>query len=141
MRMSRYSIAAAAAAFVLTLGLPVGAQNNGAPPAKAKPDQEFVREAAMGGMAEVELGELANMKGSTPSVKAFGRRMVMDHGRANEELKALALRKEIPLEPNVGPKHKATHDKLSTMAGMAFDRAYVDDMLQDHVADVAAFKR
>src|SRR5205085_2062588 len=52
--------------------------------------QMFVREAAIGGMAEVELGQLASGKASSADVKQFAERMVADHGTANTELKSLA---------------------------------------------------
>ena len=46
-------------------------------------------DAAKGGMAEVELGKLAQDKGSNEQVKNFGKRMVDDHGKANDDLKTL----------------------------------------------------
>lgn len=54
------------------------------------PDQQFVTEAAEGGMLEVKLGELASQKGVSQEVKTFGKTMVTDHTKVNEELKALA---------------------------------------------------
>src|SRR6476619_7682948 len=48
----------------------------------ARSDHNFVNEAAIGGMAEVELGNLAKEKASNPDVKSFGERMASDHGKA-----------------------------------------------------------
>jgi putative membrane protein len=56
-------------------------------------DTKFVKEAADGGMAEVELGQLAASKASSDDVKKFGQRMVDDHGKANDQLKQLASQK------------------------------------------------
>jgi len=139
--MSTQCFRAAVIGVVVGLSLPVAAQNNGVPPAQARPDQEFVREAAMGGMTEVQLGELAGAKGMTEGVKAFGRRMVLDHGKANDELKSLATTKQISLEANLDAKHQAMLDKFAKLSGLAFDRAYVDDMVNDHKTAVAAFAR
>ena len=50
-------------------------------------DKKFVMDAAVGGMAEVELGKLAAEKATNPEVKQFGQRMVDDHTKANDELK------------------------------------------------------
>ena len=44
-------------------------------------DRAFVKEAAAGGLAEVELGNLAKQNGSSAEVKQFGDRMVTDHSR------------------------------------------------------------
>jgi putative membrane protein len=104
-------------------------------------DQAFVHEAAMGGMAEVDLGQLAKEKATNEKVKAFAERMVTDHGKANDELKSLAASKQITLPTAIGPKHQATHDRLAKLSGSAFDHAYVRDMVTDHQKDVAAFMR
>ncbi|MGH9410003.1 MAG: DUF4142 domain-containing protein, partial [Vicinamibacterales bacterium] len=45
-------------------------------------DRAFVRAAASGGMAEVELGNLTKDKASNADVKQFGDRMVSDHSKA-----------------------------------------------------------
>jgi putative membrane protein len=104
-------------------------------------DQAFVHEAAMGGMAEVELGKLAAAKATNSKVKSFAERMVTDHGKANDELKNLASSKHVTLPAAVDAKHQAAHDRLAKLSGAAFDRAYVRDMVTDHEKDVAAFRR
>jgi putative membrane protein len=104
-------------------------------------DHQFVMEAAQGGMAEVELGQLASEKAQSSDVKQFAQRMVTDHGKANDELKTLAQSKNITLPTDVGAKHKATKDKLSKMSGAAFDRAYMQEMVTDHRKDVSEFEK
>src|SRR5204862_2830964 len=103
--------------------------------------QMFVREAAIGGMAEVELGQLASGKASSADVKQFAERMVADHGKANTELKSLAEKKGLMVPTDVDTKHKQTLDKLSKLSGPAFDRAYMDEMRKDHKKDVNEFKQ
>jgi putative membrane protein len=104
-------------------------------------DQPFAREAAIGGMAEVELGTLAKQKASNADVKQFADRMATDHGKANEELKQWAQQKKVTLPAEIDAKHKATRDRLAKLSGDAFDKAYMRDMVMDHQHDVAAFKR
>jgi putative membrane protein len=108
--------------------------------AKADSSQQFVKEAAIGGMAEVELGRLAADKASSDQVKKFGQRMVDDHGRANDELKTLAQNKNIDLPSSLDAKHQATMDRLSKLSGDAFDRAYMSEMVKDHRMDVNEFR-
>ena len=100
----------------------------------------FLKEAAQGGMAEVEMGNLASKKAQNPEVKKFGQMMVTDHSAANSELKALATKKNIPIPTDVG-SHRSTIDKLSSSTGADFDKAYVDLMVDDHEDDVAAFEK
>jgi putative membrane protein len=98
-------------------------------------------EAARGGMAEVELGQLASDKAESSAVKQFAQRMVTDHGKANDELKSLAQSKNIMLPTDLDAKHKATKDRLSKLSGAQFDRAYMQDMVSDHQKDVSEFKK
>ena len=107
---------------------------------KQMSDQTFVTKAAEGGLAEVELGKLAQEKGSSDQVKSFGQRMVTDHSKANDELKTLAQNKNITLPTEIGPHEKALRDRLSKLSGAAFDRAYMRAMLMDHRKDVNEFR-
>ncbi len=109
--------------------------------AAMNPDSHFAMEAAAGGMAEVELGQLAADKASNAKVKEFGQRMVTDHGKAGDELKSIASAKNITLPAEINAKQKGTKDRLSKLSGAAFDRAYMDEMVRDHQADSAAFRK
>lgn len=100
----------------------------------------FLQKAASGGQAEVALGKLAQSQADSPEVKAFGARMVADHGKANAELQTLASKKGVTL-PGLEPKQKDLHDELAALSGPTFDRAYMQAMVEDHDHDVAAFEQ
>jgi len=104
-------------------------------------DSAFVKEAAMGGMAEVELGRLALQKGESSDVKQFAQRMVDDHSKANDQLKPIAQQKNVAVPSQLSGKEKALYDRLSKLSGAAFDRAYMRAMLADHRKDVTAFTK
>lgn len=108
--------------------------------AKANPDAMFVKKAADGGMTEVELGKVADKNGEKQEVKDFGKQMVEDHGKANDNLKTVAGKLNLPVPEKVSPKHQAKIDKMSKMSGAAFDKAYVQDMIKDHEMDIAEFE-
>jgi putative membrane protein len=120
---------------------PAFAQTKHKKAAKTVTDQSFVAKAAAGGMAEVELGKLAQDRGTSEQVKSFGKRMVEDHGRANDDLRSLAKNKNIALPTSLHAKDQALKDRLSKLSGPAFDRAYMTAMLTDHQKDVSEFKR
>jgi putative membrane protein len=103
-------------------------------------DQKFIREAAEGGMAEMELGRLAVQKASSDDVKRFGQRMIDDHSKASENLKDVASSLGINLPQHLSAKDEATKDRLSKLSGDEFDKAYMRDMVKNHKADVAAFR-
>ena len=102
--------------------------------------ESFMKDAAEGGMAEVQMGKLAASKAKDPAVKAFGQMMVTDHSKANDELKALAQKKNFQLPADIG-SHKSDMDDLSKENGADFDKDYVDKMVDDHETDVKNFQR
>jgi putative membrane protein len=104
-------------------------------------DQRFVRDAAEGGMAEVELGKLAAEKGSSQDVKNFGQRMVDDHSKANDQLKQIASNEGMTLPAKLDAKDRALKMRLSKLSGENFDRVYMENMVRDHKKDVADFQK
>jgi putative membrane protein len=104
-------------------------------------ERQFILAAASGGMAEVELGRMAAQKAADNEVKQFGQRMVDDHSRANAELKQVASRKNVTLPAELDSRHRDLLDRLGKLSGSEFDRAYMDEMLEDHTKDVSEFER
>lgn len=104
-------------------------------------DKKFVRDAAQGGMAEVELGKLATEKASSDDVKKFGQRMIDDHSKAGDQLKQVASSEGLQLPQSLSAKDKMTKEHLSKLSGEQFDKAYMSDMVKDHTQDVAEFQR
>jgi putative membrane protein len=103
-------------------------------------DKKFVKDSALGGMTEVELGKLAAQKASNDAVKQFGQRMVDDHSKANDQLKQIAGKSNLEVPAALDSKHQSRVDKLAKLSGPEFDKAYVKDQLKDHERDVDDFK-
>jgi len=103
-------------------------------------EKTFVKKAAEGGIAEVELGKLATEKAATPEVRQFGQRMIDDHSKANDQLKQVAENQGIPLPTQPSAAEKAEKEKLSKLSGPQFDKAYMSAMLKDHKEDIAEFR-
>ena len=118
-----------------------GVYNTDHSTAKSPADDAFAQKAAEGGMAEVKLGQLAEQKGSNPMVKEFGRRMVADHSKANDQLTSVASSENIAMPNEIDKSDQATYDRLSKLSGDAFDRAYARDMVKDHTKDVSDFQK
>jgi putative membrane protein len=91
-------------------------------------DKTFMHKAAKGGMMEVAMGRQAEQNGKSDDVKSFGKRMVTDHSKANDELKSIAAKKGVKL-PSKEPSEKWSSDK-----------AYMDMMVKDHEKDLAEFQ-
>lgn len=102
---------------------------------------DFIEDAVRGGMAEVELGQLASQKATNQKVKSFGAQMVTDHSNANDQLKTLASSKRVTIPTDMSAEQKSKRDELNGLSGEAFDKAYVDAMVEDHRKDVDEFKK
>jgi putative membrane protein len=105
------------------------------------PDDAFASEAAYGGLAEVQMGQLALQKAASPQVKQFAQRMVTDHTQANRDLMSLSKSENLNLPKQMDAQHKHEMDRLSAMSGNAFDTAYMQHMVQDHRETVADFQK
>lgn len=103
--------------------------------------KDFTAKAASGGMMEVELGNLAEQKGSSQAVKDFGKMMVDDHSKINDKLKGIASDKNITLPATVTSDQRKDIDKLSKKSGADFDKDYVNMMIDDHKKDISEFKK
>ena len=103
-------------------------------------DKEFFEKAAAGGMFEVEVGRLAESKAQSADVKAFGAMLAKDHGAANDELKALAQKKNVALPSALPKAQQKDLDKLSKSKN--FDKDFVQHVgLQDHKKDIKLFEK
>ena len=92
-------------------------------------DKAFIKDAAKGGMMEVAMGRVAEKNASESEVKNFGARMVKDHSKANEDLKAIAKDENVEW-----PAEKAAGKWKS-------DKDYMGAMVKDHEKDLAEFEK
>jgi putative membrane protein len=134
MMSTRICIAAIAAVGIVSLA-------SGANAALSKKDSKFVQEVAADGLAEVELGKLAQEKAIYGEVQDFAKTMVDDHSAANAELKTIAKQNGIELPTAMDKKHRKLMDKLSKLTGGDFDREYMEHMVRDHKHDIRAFRK
>jgi putative membrane protein len=107
----------------------------------ATPANDFMMEAAYGGLAEVEMGKLATRKAASPEVKRFAEMMIADHTRTNEELKAIATQKGVAVPTTPDPLHRSMMEDMTNLSGSEFDRRYVNAMVDDHQRTVDRFQR
>lgn len=101
----------------------------------------FIAKAAQGGVAEIQLGQLAHTRATNPDLKNFASRLVLDHTKTNNELNQLASRKGLAMPRELSSEHKVLVDKLTQLPNPEFDRAYADAMIADHQKDVDLYKK
>jgi putative membrane protein len=104
-------------------------------------EKEFVSDAGMDGMFDVQAGNLALQKAQSADVKSFAQRMVNDHGTSNAELAQFATTKGLALPTELGGEMKGAFDHLNGLTGAEFDKAYMHHMVEGHDKDVAEFDK
>ncbi len=134
--------------------------------------QQFVSDAAVGGLKEVYLSQLALVTSTNLAVQNFAKRMVKDHRAANTKLAKIADAEGLsfpatntfstddstwsnPLIANpesikggqmlISTNLPYRSDYLAvknvkSLAGAAFDQAYVSDLVSDHAATISEFE-
>lgn len=103
-------------------------------------DADFVVNAVAANYSEIRLAELAKQKATMQKTKDFADTLISDHTRANSEIRALALSKNISVPS--GPNQDALneYDKLNGMQGDQFDKEFADYMVKDHQKAIDMFQ-
>jgi putative membrane protein len=107
----------------------------------SKSDTAFIDKAAAGGMAEVQAAQLAQQKSQDSKVKEFADKMVTDHTANNKQLASLAEQKGVEVPTALDTKDQKQLDKLSTLDGAKFDKAYLKAQVKDHEAMLKLLQR
>ena len=104
-------------------------------------DMKFAKMAAQGGLFEVKSSQMALQKSQNSQVLNVAKRMIKEHGAANEELKTVAQNNQMTLPTETDAKHKAILAKLSGLSGTAFDKAYMGSQEKAHTDTVNLFEK
>jgi putative membrane protein len=96
-----------------------------------KQDDTFIKQAAAGGMAEVELSKITE-KSENAEIKLFAEEMVRDHTAANVELTDIATALCVEMPKTFDADHQRIRAQLRIAHGGAFDQQYIRVMVGDH---------
>jgi putative membrane protein len=102
--------------------------------------QDFVTEAAMGGMFEVESSKLAVRKSEGP-VKDFAAQLIVDHTKAGAELSADAKSENLSVPTALDSTNQDKLDKLQKLNGPDFSNQYMDYQVNAHKDADSLFRR
>jgi putative membrane protein len=109
----------------------------GAAAAEVPTDSQIAEIVVKANQVDVDAGHLAEAKASTEEVRAFAEEMVMAHTTIGEEARALITRLGITPAPSL-TSHSlegggaSNIERLSTVRGADFDRAYVGHEVAYH---------
>jgi putative membrane protein len=110
-------------------------------PAKAMDVTELLSRIHNTNLEEIEVGHLAERRGQSAKVKAYGDRLVKDHTVADKQILELAknekiqLHEPVPLSTTDSAKmdmHKQAAAKIKAATDKEFDSAFLAAMTQGH---------
>jgi putative membrane protein len=124
--MRKFSIALAAAGLIgFAAGTASAAQ-------LSQQDQDFVKQAAQGGLEEIQSGQMAEQKGASQAIKQLGQTLVTDHTMMNEQLKQIAQQQGFTLPQSLSQDDRQEMQQLRNASGQQFDRQFADEQVEDH---------
>jgi len=114
-------------------------------------DRTFLNKAMESNIAEIELARMAQMKSQNAQVKDFAAMMIKDHSDALNRLRQAASlqssnsgSQSSSENPTAGitlsKEHQQLKDRLVKLSGSAFDREYINAMVQEHQKDIREFE-
>ncbi|HYH19973.1 MAG TPA: DUF4142 domain-containing protein [Azospirillum sp.] len=130
----------ACGALALATAAPVFAQQSGAQQPGAATDREFVINAALSGMAEVQFAQAAQEKATAGPVKEFAAHMLDDHRKINDRLRQLAQSEGVRLPDSMNAADAARLKSLKQLDGVAFDYRYMGGQEEAHENAVRLFE-
>lgn len=102
--------------------------------------QDFVKQAALGGMTEVQASQIATDATKDRQIKQFALMMIEDHMNANEKLAQIARDKGLQVPAQLDQDHRQRVEKLRGLSGARFDGQYMTMMVADHQKTVSLFE-
>jgi putative membrane protein len=118
-----------------------GSNTPGAPensPSKID-DRQFAHDAAIAGLSNVELGKLAAEKASSEDVRQFGKQLLDDQTKTNDQLRQVANQQKLWIPDALDSKHQSLIDKIAKLSGPEFDKALLRQNLKEQEGQVRDF--
>lgn len=106
---------------------------------KQEADARFLVEATGNALLEVELGKLAQARGSSPAVREYGTRLVQNRLELLTALRSLAEAKKLTIPPALGEDGQAAYHETSTKTGVEFDKHLLALLVKTQSQDEDAF--
>jgi len=118
-------------------GAPAGTGTTGANDHAA----QFLTDVIQTNNAEIKFGQAAQEMASAQGVKDFGKKLVADHTKANDQAKQLAMALNVPVPEGTTPQADSELKMATGMSGAAFDKDFLADMVKGHQQAIDKFQQ
>lgn len=104
-------------------------------------DPQFMREAAQEAMANIHLAYLALQNAENEQVKSFALQILSDYSKAQRGLFSIANQQAVVLPSTLDSRDLDTFEGLSQLHGEAFDKAYMETMLNGNEMTTSRYEQ
>jgi len=108
---------------------------------KKENDADFLVNAAIISIEEIEFGKLAQSTSKTPEVISLGKMMEEDHTQSLMAIQMLAKKKGMTIPATLPDIGQAEYKKLLNETGPEFDRHYSNLMVKGHKEAIGLFAK
>ncbi len=136
-------IAFASLAAMAVMALPAAAQTTGTTASPTATNaQDFVTQAAMSDMFEIQSGKLAEKKSGAKSTDQLAKHLVQDHTKSTKQLQSLTQKAGIsaPMPTKLDDRHQQMLDQLNQANKGDFDKLFAQMQVQAHQEGIALFQ-
>lgn len=95
-------------------------------------DKQFVEQVAMSAMVEVAAGKLAQKKSEKVSIQNFGSLLVKHHEQLAKDLKDVVAQRAVAYPTEIDSLHQNKLNVLASEAPDAFEKAFLQMVIEDH---------
>jgi putative membrane protein len=104
-------------------------------------EASFARQACQAGVTQAEIGKLAAVNTKNEAVRSFAKALVKEHTQADKQLGQIFAHKGIGAEPELAEQFQSSINHLVDLKGGAFDRAFKEQVIEDHEKAITAFEK
>ncbi|QNL49062.1 DUF4142 domain-containing protein [Olivibacter sp. SDN3] len=95
-------------------------------------DKQFVEQVAMSAMVEVAAGKLAQEKSEKVSIQNFGSLLVKHHEQLAKDLRDVVAQRAVVYPTEIDSLHQKKLNALASEAPDAFEKAFLQMVIDDH---------
>jgi putative membrane protein len=103
-------------------------------------DIDFMARASQFNATEIAMSRIAYQRAQSADVREFARDTINAHRQMSDDLDSIALRRNVSLAWTPSPAGSQAVNRLSTLSGWDFDRAYLAQIIADHDAASALYQ-
>ena len=110
----------------------VGSPGSARAPAQSDADRAFLSWAIQIEIQQQDMGGIAERRAQTAEVRALGSYLVERHREAEQRLREVAIRLNIPLSDKLSATHLRVQSRFSSIPSAGFDRAFIHHEVGDY---------